>query len=103
MKVNLDQQLKDFDGDPIEVENVKEGKEKYWTLKKAVVSALAQSLEADKNMAPDKAVARWKLAMRLHGGGEQELTPEELVEIRERLPKCYTVLISGQACELLKG
>ena len=98
MKVNLDQALVDFEGDPI-----KDNKDQDWTLKQAVVNALSTPLEDDKNMTADKAVSRWKLALRLHDGGEQELSPEEATEIRNRLPKCYAVMISGQACEMLKG
>lgn len=98
MKVDFNQVLKDFEGDPL-----KNDKNKEWTLKTAAVSALATALEEDKGMTADKAVARYKLALRLQEGGEQELSPEEATEIRNRLAKCYSILISGQACEMLKG
>lgn len=98
MKVNMNQKLLDLDGDPIA-----DDKDTDWTLSKAVVNSLMTPLEDDKGLSPEKAIARWKLAMRLHDGGEQELSPEEATEIRNRLPKCYAVLLSGQACEMLKG
>ena len=98
MKVNMDQVLKDFDGDPI-----KDDKDRPWTLGRICVSALSTPLESDKNLSPEKAVTRWVLATALHSGGEKELTPEEAAEIRERLPKCYAILLSGQACDMLKG
>lgn len=98
MKIDLDKVLVDFEGDPIKTD-----KDEPWTLKKLVVSALSASLEEDRNMSPDKAVARYALALRLHKGGEQELMPEEASEIRARLPKCYAIMLSGQAIEMLKG
>lgn len=110
MKVNLDQKLLDFEGDEMDTDvpvRDAEGKPTAkmcpWDLRTAVVGALAASLEEDKGMSADKAVTRWKLAMRLHDGGEQELSPEEATEIRNRLPKCYVIIVAGQACEMLKG
>lgn len=98
MQVNLDKVLVDFEGDPIKTETGEP-----WTLKKIVVSALSAPLESDKNLSPDTVIKRWKLAMRLHGGGEQELSPEEATEIRDRMAKLYAIVLSGQACEMLKG
>jgi len=98
MKVNMDQMMVDFDGDPI-----KDEKDQPWQLKKLLVSSLCAQLEIDKNVSADAAVKRWKFANRLHDGGEQELTPEEASELRDRLPRCYAVILSGQACEMLKG
>lgn len=100
MKVDLNQKLLDFEGDPIKIaEN-----DEVWTLKKAVVNSLGAALDADKGQDYEKAIKRWKLAVRLQEGGEQEIEAEELVEIRKRLVTCYpSALISGQACEMLKG
>lgn len=103
MKVNLDQPLVDFDGKPIREGNRNEPGDEF-SLKKVITAALSTPLDEDKGMSTDKVVARWKLACRVHGGGEQELTAEELVEIKGRLPKVYpSALIAGQACEMLKG
>lgn len=100
MKVNLDQFLVDFEGDPLKILETDE----LWTLKKAVVNVLSAPIDGDRNVDPEKAVARWRLAVRLQAGGEQEVSPEEAAEIRGRLPKVYpSALLSGQACEMLKG
>lgn len=96
MKVDLSQVLKNFDNKTV----FHEGKD--LDLKTVVVASLSQPLDDDKGMTADKAIARWKLAMRLYEGGEQEITPEEATEIRNRIPKCYAVMIAGQACEMLK-
>ena len=96
MKVDLDQKLKNFDGSV-----VKNG-ETELDLKTVVVASLGTPLEDDKGLSADKAVSRWKLAVKLYSGGEQEITPEEATEIRNRIPKCYAVMVAGQACEMLK-
>ena len=118
MKVNLNQTLINLEGKPIlvtekkvignmviEIEVIDETTKKpeEWTLRKAVVNAISNPLDEDKGITTDKAIMRWKLAVRLHCGGEQELTPEEATEIRNRLPKCFGIILSGQACEMLKG
>jgi hypothetical protein len=95
-KIKTDTPLKLLDGQPL---NGEDGR--AMTLKAVCVNALLASFDEDRNMLPEKALARWKLAVRLHAGGDVEVTPEELTEIRARVPKQYTVLVSGQALEML--
>lgn len=128
MKVNLDQTLVDFEGDPIavtkqrimgnmiaEVPETKktkgeDGVEKeepiHWSLKRICVNTLSTPHENDKNMDADALVKRWKLAMRLHDGGEQEMSADEAVELRKRMALFNThfgLQVVAQACEMLKG
>lgn len=98
MKVNLSQQIKNLDGETIKTDD------KDLTLGRVCVQALTTPLEADSKLAGEKVAARWKLIQRLHGGnGDTELTPEEVAEIRNRLPQTFTVIVAGQAYEMLNG
>lgn len=97
MKVNMDVVLKGLDGKPLRQED------KDMTLGMACVMALSTPLEEDKKLGADKVVARWKLTVALHGGGEHDLSPEQLSELRGRLPQVLTLIAAGQCCELLSG
>jgi len=96
-KINLDQVLVDLKGG-----DIMEDKEPL-TLAKVCSGALSVPIEEDKNLDPGKAIGRWRLAVRLHAGGEQELSPEEVTQLRARLPKIYlSAIISGQAASMLE-
>ena len=97
MKVDLDQVILGFDDKPLKVE----GKE--LKLGEIMVKALATNIEGDNQLPADKMLARWKLAMSAHAGGSQELSPEQITEIRARLPKMFILEVAGRACALLEG
>lgn len=97
MKINLDQHIRDLNG-----KQITDG-DSALTLRHGVVFALQTPMDEDKGMSPDKAVERWKLCMRLHSGGEQDISPEDAALIRSRLVKVWAVVLAGQAIEMLKG
>lgn len=96
MNVDMDRVLVDFEGKPIKQSD------KDMTLGLACAGALGNPLDEDTKAGPEKAVARWKLALRCYSGGVVELTPEEASEIRARLAKVYTTIICGQAASMLE-
>jgi hypothetical protein len=87
--------LIDFDG-----KDMKQS-EKPLTLGIACATALGNALQGD-DLKPEETVARWHLSVRLYGGGDQEMSPEQLTMVRARLAKVYPILIAGQAIEMLE-
>jgi hypothetical protein len=96
MKINFDQELKGLDG-----EALKEG-DKAFTLKRAAVEALV-ALAPDDRANGEEKCKRWQLAVRVNGGGEVELSPEEAAMVKERIGRLYGPLVIGPAWQLLNG
>ena len=99
MKINFDQHVLDLDGKDIvdpETKNI-------YTLKSVSLNAIYAMIEDDRGVAGDVLFKRYELCRRINKGGEQELDPEELTLIRNRLWKVYMVRVAGPAYEMLKG
>lgn len=73
------------------------------TLGKVVANSLVSPLEDDKGAGHDKVLERWKLAMKLHGGGEHDLTASQAAEIQKRIAKTHTTIVAAQVIEALNG
>lgn len=98
MRIDLDQVLKDYEGNPL-----KQGDgDKDLTLAIACTGAVSNPQPEDNQLSADVTKDRWLLSMRCHAGGEVDFTPEELTLIRGRLPKQFSVLIAGQAVSMLE-
>lgn len=95
MKVDMNKAMLDLKGDAI-VNN-----DAPLTLGAVCNIALNAPDDADKGQTPDKAVERWKLMMRIHEGGEVELTPEQVTMLRSKIVKSFAPIVAGQACSLL--
>lgn len=93
--INMSQVLKDFDG-----KDMKQS-EKPLTLGITCATALGNVLQGD-DLRPEETVERWHLSVRLYGGGDQEMSPEQLTMVRARLAKVYPVLIAGQSVSMLE-
>lgn len=89
---NLDIQLKAFDGEVIK------DADKPLTMKTVIVSALLAP-EADKKPDGAESAKRYKLALRLYDGGEQDLKPEELTLIKMLVGQSYAPMVVGQIYE----
>ena len=97
MKIDFDQPMLELDGSPI----VDGGK--TVTLKDVALRALTTPMDDDRAVNGEAAFKRLELARRVYKGGTQDVDPGEAVTIRDRAARIFTVVISGQAYELLKG
>lgn len=68
-------------------------------LRNLVTSALLNG--ADEKTPPGEKVERYSLAVKLNEGGDQSLTPEQIVLIKGAVGKLYTPIVVGQLFELL--
>ena len=99
MKIDFDTVICDIEGQPIQIPASMavnaDGQLPMDTmsLKKVCTTALTQSLEGDdKETTADKMLERDFLARRIHAGGKQELTSEDIVMLKERIFKRWKVV-----------
>lgn len=91
MTKNLDTPVLDMEGEPLRESH--KGAIRETTVKNYITNALAMA--NGEQVSGEEKVTRYKLAMRLIEGGEQELSPEELSLIK-RVVNMYPPLILGQ-------
>lgn len=92
MKINIDAPITNLDGTQL-----KEG-DKLLTLKDFITTSL---LAESKEQTADDKIKRFSLAVKVFNG-EKELSPEDVVLIKERIGEMYGALIVGKCYELLK-
>lgn len=89
MKKNFDQPIKQIDGTPF-----MDG-DKPYLMTKAILDALLSPVGDEKTTGHQK-TERYALALKLHKGGQQDYTTEELTTIKDRVGITCTVLAVGQ-------
>lgn len=94
MKKNLDKKITTLKGEDVPVNGEPS------TVRQVVVDSLLAQMP-NENPAANEKVDRYKLAVRLNDGGEQELSPEEIVLIKKLVGKNYGPLVVGQVFALL--
>jgi hypothetical protein len=100
MKVNFNLQLCDLNGQPYRKNDVEKT---AMTLKDATQEALFSILEADRNDSGAAKYARFQIAQKVHGGGEVDLTPEEIAVIKARIGDAFGAAVVGPAFKILNG
>lgn len=74
------------------------------TLAIASADALQTPFKGEESLSGDKKLERFKLACKIHGEKLPiEVTPEEVVLIKDLISKKYAVVVYGRACDMLKG
>ena len=71
------------------------------TLGGVACGALLAPFPDEANLDPKEKVRRFKLAMKASDGGEQELSVEDVGELKTLIGKAYPPLIVGRAFEIL--
>lgn len=97
MKINFDSQLVHLDGVALKTNDVP------LTLKGASIEALMTLVESDRKASGEVKFKRYELAVKVKGGGEVEVTPEEIVMLKERIGEVYGPAVVGPAYKLLNG
>jgi hypothetical protein len=94
MKVNVDLEIKDFDGSVI-----KDG-EIPLTVKDSILVALKSHLKTD-NEHTDR-FELFQIGHKVNKGGTLELTAEEITLIKKRINECFTAVIVGNVFNALE-
>lgn len=63
--------------------------------------ALTTQLPSDRDMSGAKKVQLYALAQKVHAGGVQDMTAEELSTLKDRIGQAFGVLVVGAAWKLL--
>lgn len=77
--------------------------DKHVTLATVSVNALMGTFPDETNLPGEKKFERFKIAMKVVDGGEQELTTEEATEIKKTVGKAYGPLIVGRVFTLIEN
>ena len=108
MRIDVTEQLKKLDGSPMITGSQVcpkcggvVGEEKPMTLCLAATRALSVTFSDEQNLAPEKKVERFHLALRLLKENSPDLTAEEIVTIKNVVGKMFGNVIVGRAWAIL--
>lgn len=73
------------------------------SLKRAAVNALQAMFEDERNLDGAEKLKRWQLAMKVHAGGEVELTIDDLALIKRLVGKLYGPAVVGPVWSALEA
>lgn len=96
MKVDFSTAILDLTGKPL-VEN-----ENPITLGSISCTALTALAPDESQLAAATKVSRFRLALIASTGGEQDITPEQLVELKDLVGKLFAPLVVGRVYEILE-
>lgn len=99
MKINFGAELKTLDGTNLPGPG---GKDKT-TLKDVVCGALLASFDDERNLPGEEKCKRYVLATRIYASDELDLKVEEISDIKKLIGKGFSVIVVGQAFEMLEG
>jgi hypothetical protein len=97
MKIDFDAPILDADGQTLK--QSPDGPDAL--LSSVAVQALFAVLPGDDKLAPQKKADIGALGLKLHSGGEQELTVENIALIKERVARMFAPLVVTRAWALL--
>ena len=84
-------------------EAIKQQDETDMTLGGVTANALLSVFDSERNLDGASKAKRFKLAMRVIDGGEQDLQVEEVAEIKKVIALAYGPLIVGRAYEIIEA
>ena len=118
MKVKLNTELKDFEGNAMVFAvaiagqpatdtqpAVKAQPAVNATLGKMMIESLLATFKDEENLSGEEKLKRWQLAIKIKNNAETavEMTVEEIALIKKLIGKAYSTIIVGQVWELLEG
>jgi hypothetical protein len=95
LKIALDSPIKDLSDEPI-----RDG-ETVFTIAKAATNALLTLDQKDGEVSGSEKARRFKLAMQIHAGGNQDLSVDDVSTIKKLIGRLYPPLVVGRAYEIL--
>lgn len=96
MQIHFDRVVVELDGSPA-------GGDTPLTVGSMCLQALVAAIRDETPPPPAEVERRYRLALRIQRGGEQDLSPEDCTLLRDRICRVYGVWAAGQACEALGG
>lgn len=103
MKRNFDFVFKNLNGTELkDGDAAVAGLDAALSIKTAAVNSLMSTFEADRNLSGDEKLKRYQLAVKINGGGEVDLTAEEIALLKLLIGRAYPPLVVGQAYLLLE-
>lgn len=96
MLIDFSTPIKNLDDNPI-----KEAGDKVVTIGSICEGALMANHEGDEKLAGPKKVERFELAVKIHGGGEVDISAEHIVELKKLVAVGYTTLVVARVFEVL--
>lgn len=97
MKVNLDQKILDLKGQEIPF-----APDESLTLKTALLTAVLTPLDGEAKDGP-AIYDRYRLSLAFNGGGEIDLTAEQVAMLKDRVSKVFPTWTMGVIWDLLEG
>jgi len=106
MKVNFSTVLRDIRGDKEPIKETPDSpdgkiKGKDFTLAAACCTALLNQYQDEQNLAGTEKAKRYKLATKVVDGGEQDVSSEDITELKKLIAKAFGPLVVGQAFDIL--
>ncbi len=96
MKVDFDTTIRDLKDVPVKGP---EGKD--WTIGEACCTALLSPYQDEPHIDGKEKINRYKIALKVNEGGEQDLTAEEITALKLLIAKAFPPLVVGRAYEIL--
>lgn len=100
MKINIDQSIKNFDGQPlVEVK----GKDKTEIKFRTIIQNALNAEDNDHRLTAEKKVFAFQIGMKISGKKmrEYDLTVKQVSFLKERIGIFYGPIIYGRFCELI--
>jgi len=108
MKIDVTQQIRDLDGAPMvtskqvcQMCGQAVGKMEPLTVRLAATRALTAPFMDERDLAGDKKIERFHLALRIHDEDEPDLKAEDVVLIKSLVGKMYGPLVVGRMWTIL--
>ena len=105
MKIKVNTPMVDLKGNPITDLDEKTGKKKEWILKDVLISSLITTHFTDgkpEQVSQEEQTDRYKLAVQLETAKDEiNLKPEDAALLKKLVSKSFSVLVTGQVCEIL--
>ena len=95
MRIDAGHEFTDLDGNPI----LEDGKPLTFAL--VAIRSLLSRAPGDAPDTPEQSIAHYDLALRLHRGGDVEITAKEATQLAPRIAKLWAPIVAGPACRMI--
>ncbi len=96
MRINFDTVLLDLKGNPI-----KDGGNDDLTLSAACCASLLTGYPDEQGLSAKDKMRRYRVAQKISQGGEQDLSVEEIADVKMLISKFYAPMVVGPAYDIL--
>lgn len=98
MKINFDAKILDLNSKEIVDQN-----NKSTTLGTVASQALMAAFPDETNLEASEKVKRFKLSLKVVKGGSQDISVDDVSELKKLIGKAYGPLVVGRAYDLIEG